>query len=259
MSTLESAYKGGGVTGSSTGNVSPLRFVFVVAPLLLIAVIGSNLLGLWSTSGQNEARTERAQQAERDRQQAEAERERAAVAEKTNPGEEPVPLWLQVMRMLEKLRTPAPVDAPSAPPADVGETPVWPNAEANRVPTEYPDDAEAPSYDSRIVIHLLSRARLDDGQARARVCTVCHAIEKGAPAKLAPNLWGIVGRAKASEAGYRYSQALRAKGGVWSEAELADYLHNPRAFAPGTTMTFSGMSDNVKIANLIAFLRAQRD
>ena len=64
---------------------------------------------------------------------------------------------------------------------------------------------------------------------------------------------------KAAHSDFRYSAALRAKGGTWSYLELAEYLHNPRTFAPGTSMFFAGMRDNQRIADLIAYLRTLAD
>jgi len=43
-------------------------------------------------------------------------------------------------------------------------------------------------------------------------CVVCHSIEKGAPWRVAPTLWGIVGAPKAGAKGYGYSPGARHGG-----------------------------------------------
>ncbi len=36
-------------------------------------------------------------------------------------------------------------------------------------------------------------------------------------------------------------------------------IHDPRAFAPGTSMAFRGIAENAMIANVIAYLRMLSD
>jgi cytochrome c len=93
----------------------------------------------------------------------------------------------------------------------------------------------------------------------AERCAVCHTWTKGAPATIGPNLYGIVGRPKASEAGFDYSPALRDKGGEWTYADLNLFLQQPGIYAPGTKMAFAGIPRTQDRLNLIAFLRTQAD
>jgi cytochrome c len=86
-------------------------------------------------------------------------------------------------------------------------------------------------------------------------CKVCHAIGPGATNKVGPELNGVVGRPAGSVPGYNYSQANKTSGIVWSEDELGRYLHDPRGVVPGTKMTFAGLSKDVDVANVIAYLR----
>ena len=83
---------------------------------------------------------------------------------------------------------------------------------------------------------------MEKGQATAKQCQACHTFEKGGPNRVGPNLWGIVGRPRASEAGFNYSAAMKAKGGKWTFDELNKFLANPRGYIPGTNMTFAGLS-----------------
>jgi cytochrome c len=52
----------------------------------------------------------------------------------------------------------------------------------------------------------LAKADLGRGEASAKKCAACHTFGKGEPNRVGPNLWGIVGRDKASEAGFNYSR-----------------------------------------------------
>ncbi len=86
-------------------------------------------------------------------------------------------------------------------------------------------------------------------------CAACHKVEKGKNG-LGPSLWHVVGRKKASVAGYSYSDAMKAQKGVWSEAELDTYLMNPRAVVVGTRMSYPGIKDPVKRQAVIAYLKS---
>jgi len=89
-------------------------------------------------------------------------------------------------------------------------------------------------------------------------CTSCHiSVDGETSTKQGPNLWGIVGREVASVAGYDYSDALKGLGGTWTFDRLNEYLSGPRAYAPGTKMTFAGLSDMAQRAQLVAWLRTQ--
>ena len=89
-------------------------------------------------------------------------------------------------------------------------------------------------------------------------CVVCHSIEKGAPWRVAPTLWGIVGTPKAGAKGYGYSQALATAGGTWTVQDLDKYLANPGQFLPGTSKVVS-VTDAKERARIIEFLGALKD
>jgi cytochrome c len=89
-------------------------------------------------------------------------------------------------------------------------------------------------------------------------CVVCHSIEKGAPWRVAPTLWGIVGAPKAGAKGYGYSQALATAGGTWTAQDLDKYLANPGQFLPGTNKVVS-LTDASERARIIEFLGTLKD
>jgi len=87
-----------------------------------------------------------------------------------------------------------------------------------------------------------------------RLCGVCHSAEKDGPKKVGPNLWGIVGRKAGTIEGFRYSEANKSSGLVWSAATLDPYLENPRKEIPGTTMAFIGIRKPEDRQAMIAYL-----
>jgi cytochrome c2 len=89
------------------------------------------------------------------------------------------------------------------------------------------------------------------------ICKGCHTATKDGKNKYGPKLWGVVGRAKASVVGYKYSAALKGLGGKWSPADLNTFISSPKKFAPGTKMPFAGLKKATERAALIAFLRSR--
>jgi cytochrome c len=106
---------------------------------------------------------------------------------------------------------------------------------------------------------MMASASVEKGQAAAKPCQACHTFEKGGPNRVGPNLWGIVGRPRASEAGFNYSAAMKAKGGTWTFGELYTFLANPRGSIPGTAMTFAGISRGQQRADIIDYLNTLSD
>jgi cytochrome c len=84
-------------------------------------------------------------------------------------------------------------------------------------------------------------------------CTLCHSVQPGQN-KIGPSLFGLIGRKTGSVPGYTYSPANTGANLTWDEATLDKYLEAPRATIPGTKMTYAGLKDPEKRANLIAYL-----
>ena len=98
---------------------------------------------------------------------------------------------------------------------------------------------------------------VDNGAKVFKKCMACHAIDD--KNKIGPSLKGIVGRKAATVEGFKYSEAMLAKGAegaVWDEATLAAYLPDPKAWVPGTKMVFPGLKKPEEVTDLIAFLKA---
>jgi cytochrome c len=117
----------------------------------------------------------------------------------------------------------------------------------------------APKEPDQPIEVLLAKASVEKGQTTAKQCQACHTFEKGGPNRVGPNLWNVVNRPRASEAGFNYSAAMKAKGGNWSFEELNKFLTNPRGYIPGTAMTFAGLSRAEQRADVIDYLHTLAD
>lgn len=108
-----------------------------------------------------------------------------------------------------------------------------------------------------LVSPALAEGSAEKGEAVFAKCKACHEVEKGIN-KVGPTLKGVVGRKAASVEGYKYSEAMAAKGAegvVWDEATLATYLADPKAFVPKTKMAFAGLKKPEDVADVIAYLK----
>lgn len=84
-------------------------------------------------------------------------------------------------------------------------------------------------------------------------CSTCHAVvaERNV---IGPSLFGVVGRKAGTVPNFHYSAANKASGETWDAGSLDKYLTAPRQVVPGTTMTYPGVKDAQKRADLIAYL-----
>jgi cytochrome c len=105
----------------------------------------------------------------------------------------------------------------------------------------------------------IPKANAMNGAMIAERCAACHDWTRGGPNKIGPNLYGVVGRPRASHPGFDYSPAMKAKTGNWSYADLFQFLKQPQVFIPGTKMTFGGLPRPQDRLDVIAFLRMQAD
>ena len=113
------------------------------------------------------------------------------------------------------------------------------------------DEAPAMTFDQ-----VLAMADPTGGQNIAKKCASCHTFEEGDTAtKQGPTLWNIVDRDVGGVAGFSYSSAMADLGGIWTYDRLNEFIAGPRAFVPGTKMTYAGIGDMEERAQLVAWLR----
>ena len=108
--------------------------------------------------------------------------------------------------------------------------------------------------------NLLIDADVAAGEKETKKCAACHTFDNGGANKVGPNLWSIVDKEVASDGSFSYSNALKEKSDlVWNYDNLDGFLASPKGWAPGTKMTFNGISKPEKRAALVAYLRTLSD
>ena len=108
-----------------------------------------------------------------------------------------------------------------------------------------------------ITTGVAAHARAQDAAAGEKVfkanCGICHSAQPGRNL-IGPSLFSVVGRHSGQIPDFHYSDANKNSGIVWTVSELDRYLTAPRELVPGTKMTFPGLKDAQKRADLIAYL-----
>lgn len=84
-------------------------------------------------------------------------------------------------------------------------------------------------------------------------CQTCHTIDPQGRTLVGPPLYGVFGRAAGAVSGYRYSEALRKSGIVWTDDSLNSYLAATQDFVPGSRM-YGGLAIAQDRADLLAWM-----
>ena len=123
------------------------------------------------------------------------------------------------------------------------------------LPSEQTAAAAAPEAEPPIAA-LLASADPARGEAgvKSAGCVACHSFNEGGKAGVGPNLYGVVGGPHGHMEGYAYSAVLKGKQGPWTYEALNEWLKKPSAYAPGTKMSYAGLSDPKKRADIIDYL-----
>lgn len=121
------------------------------------------------------------------------------------------------------------------------------------------EGAEGGAEAEKPIEFYLATADAAKGADVFKKCAACHNAEKGGANGLGPNLWSAFGKPHGHVPGFAYSDALKSVPGVWDWKSMSDWLHNPKKYAPGTKMTFAGLSKPEDRANVMAYLNQQSD
>ena len=124
----------------------------------------------------------------------------------------------------------------------------------------YPiEDAEAGGGGGESAVplaNLLAAADPAKGETVFAKCAACHTINSGGANGIGPNLWGAFGKAHGHVPGFAYSDALKGVPGSWDFEGMDKWLTSPRKYAPGTKMSFAGLSNPEDRANLMVYMNS---
>ena len=100
----------------------------------------------------------------------------------------------------------------------------------------------------------LAGGDVEKGKKVFNKCKSCHVADQEKN-KIGPYLVGIFGRSAGTLEGFKYSDAMKGSGIVWSPETLTEYLRKPKDFIPGNKMTFVGLKKEEQITDLLAYLQ----
>ncbi len=90
------------------------------------------------------------------------------------------------------------------------------------------------------------------GKVVFQTCAACHSDK---PDAIGPSLKGVYGRKSGSLADFRYSNAMLHADLTWDDANLSAYIKDPQAKVRGNHMPFGGLSGDMDIDDVIAYLK----
>lgn len=101
----------------------------------------------------------------------------------------------------------------------------------------------------------LAEGDAEAGEKVFRKCKACHEVGEGAKNSAGPHLNGVIGREAGAVEGYNYSPKLKESGITWDEANMKEWLENPRKKIPGNRMVFMGLKKEKDVEDIIAYLK----
>jgi cytochrome c len=107
------------------------------------------------------------------------------------------------------------------------------------------------------LLALPAVASAQDAEAGKKVftkCAPCHSIGPGAKNKVGPELNGIIGRKAGTAEGFTYSDGMKNSGITWDDAQLHEWITDPKKKVPGTKMLFPGVKDETERDDLVAYI-----
>ena len=103
---------------------------------------------------------------------------------------------------------------------------------------------------------LLEKADSDKGKTFVnKNCASCHDLNMPIKNKIGPSLANILDRKIGNLSSYKYSKTLLNIDKKWNIVNLYYFLEKPKEWAPGTKMSYRGISDSQRLLNTIKYLR----
>ena len=117
-------------------------------------------------------------------------------------------------------------------------------------------DSEIKKITEIEINQLLEKADLEKGKIFVnKNCASCHDFNMPIKNKIGPSLAKVLNRKIGGVPDYKYSKILLSLEKEWSLINLYYFLEKPKEWAPGTKMSYRGISDSTKLINTIKYLR----
>ena len=117
-------------------------------------------------------------------------------------------------------------------------------------------DSEKKKITEIEINQLLEKADLEKGKSFVnKNCATCHDFNMPIKNKIGPSLAKVLNRKVGSLSDYKYSKVLLNLEKEWNLTNLYYFLEKPKEWAPGTKMSYRGISDTTKLINTIKYLR----
>ncbi|MCP4329668.1 MAG: cytochrome c family protein [Alphaproteobacteria bacterium] len=88
-------------------------------------------------------------------------------------------------------------------------------------------------------------------------CKTCHGFDP-TKKKLGPHMQGIIDRTAGTVEGFKYSDAMKDSGIVWTEETIDAYIADPKDYVPGNKMALAKIKKPEDRANVIAYIIEQQ-
>ena len=117
-------------------------------------------------------------------------------------------------------------------------------------------DSEKKKITEIEINQLLEKADLEKGKSFVnKNCASCHDFNIPIKNKIGPSLAKVLNRKIGGLSDYKYSKTLLSIEIEWSLINLYYFLEKPKELAPGTKMSYRGISDSTKLLNTLKYLR----
>lgn len=114
------------------------------------------------------------------------------------------------------------------------------------------EGGEAEPAEEIDVAAVLAAGDVAKGEKVFGKCKSCHKIDGNDGT--GPHLNGVMGRGIGDVAGFAYSEVMASHTEDWTGDNMFHFLESPKAWAPGTKMSFAGLKKPEDRADLIAYL-----
>jgi cytochrome c len=99
---------------------------------------------------------------------------------------------------------------------------------------------------------VFAKADAAAGEKTFGKCKACHKVDGNNA--VGPHLNGVVGRARGTAEGFKYSDGMMTAHDPWTPELIYAFIKAPKVYVAGTKMAFGGLPKPEDRANVVAYL-----